>query len=62
MIRSSHGKVALFDAMKSRLVREVFTFEIRWAGLAPDDRVGVAATSNGSYGDTRFIRIETATC
>jgi WD40 repeat protein len=55
------GIVAIYEADSGKTVREVFQKEIRWAALAPDDRMVVVATSHGAYGDTHFIGVEVAT-
>jgi WD40 repeat protein len=55
------GIVAIYEASGGGTVREVLQKEIRWAELARDGRMIVAATSRGSRGDTHFIGIEVAT-
>jgi WD40 repeat protein len=60
-IKFENGIAAFFEAEDGRMVREVPQKEIRWASLAPDGRMVVVATSNGAYGDTRFIGVEVET-
>ncbi len=56
-----NGIVGIYEAATGRTLREVFVHDVRWAALAADGRMFVAATSHGSYGDTHFIGIEVAT-
>jgi WD40 repeat protein len=60
-VNYDNGIVAIYDAESGRTVREVTPKEVRWAALAPDGRMVVVATSQGSFGDTHFIGIELAT-
>ncbi len=60
-INYENGIVAVYEADSGKLVREVIQKEIRWAALAPDGRMIVVATSNGSYGDTHFVGVELGT-
>jgi WD40 repeat protein len=60
-VQFEDGIVAIYEADTGRTVHEVPQKQIRWAALAPDDRMVVVATSHGSYGDTHFIGVEVAT-
>src|SRR5262249_26386882 len=60
-VKYENGIVAIYEADDGRLVCQVTQKQIRWAALAPDNRMLVVATSHGSYGDTHFIGVEVAT-
>lgn len=56
------GVLVVFDASTGEKVREVTVpRQIRQGSIAPDGRLAVVATSNGSLGDTRLHGIEVAT-
>jgi WD40 repeat protein len=60
-VKFDDGILAIYEAANGRTVREVVQKEVRWAALAPDTRMVVVATSQGTYNDTHFIGIEVAT-
>jgi WD40 repeat protein len=60
-VKYENGIVAIYESEGGKTVREVIQKEIRWAALAPDGRMIVAATSNAGYGDTHFIGVEIGT-
>jgi WD40 repeat protein len=60
-VQFEDGIVAFYEAASGRTVREVSQKEIRWAALAPNGRMVVAATSHGAKGDTHFIGVEVGT-
>jgi len=60
-VHYSGGIVAVYDAATGVLEREAAQKPIRWAALAPDGRMVVVATSNGSWDDTHFVGVEVVT-
>lgn len=56
------GIIAAFDAVTGkRLIEQITDQEVRTAALSPDGRTIVAATSNGSLGDTHVYGIDAGT-
>ena len=60
-VKYDDGIVAIYEAARGEVVRELPQKQIRWAALAPDRRMVVVATSHGSFGDTHFIGVEVDT-
>jgi WD40 repeat protein len=60
-IRYNGGIVAVYDAELGLFLSEVDRETIRWGTLAPDGRMVVVGTSNGSWDDTHLVGVEVYT-